>query len=311
MAPDWYNDFVENGYAVIPSAITTDAAARYQAAAFEWLKSLDNPCLDLTDPSTWTPENVPSVSEINTFNHYGVVHERFVWDIRLEPGIREVFSQLWKTDELLVSFDALNITLPRRVGHVARKKWPHIDQSPYREGLQCVQGIANLSQSGPDDGGLTVYPGSHKVTEEFFQTNTNRENWTRKDFYKYTPEELVWFEEKGYKEHKVVAEPGDLIIWDSRLVHFGAEQKGNSDVIRTAVYLSYAPRSFASAEALAAKKEAFERWLATTHWPHDNIVLRSNQPLLANGDADTRRSEPRDKPELSQELLKLAGVVPY
>ncbi|KAK2731705.1 phytanoyl- dioxygenase [Colletotrichum kahawae] len=274
----WRQDFEEDGFAVIPGVISHDKAVEYQNRAFSWLKSFDNPSLDLKSPSTWTPENLPFVSGINTFNHYGVVHEKFMWDIRLEPGVVDIFSKIWNTDELIVSFDVLNITLPRRAGHVPREKWPHVDQSPYRNGLQCVQGIVNLSESGPEDGGLT---------------------------------QIAWFEKRGYREHKVVAKPGDLIIWDSRLIHFGAEPTASSDTIRTIAYVSYAPASFATEEVLAAKTEAFNRWLATTHWPHDNIVLRTNQPTLPDGTIDKRRSEPLEKPELSDELLRLAGIKAY
>ncbi|TDZ16494.1 hypothetical protein Cob_v010732 [Colletotrichum orbiculare MAFF 240422] len=307
----WFRDFTEKGFAVVPAAIPRERAAQYQQRAFEWLKSFDNPGLDINDPSTWTAENLPSISGINTFNHYGVVHEKFIWDIRLEPGIIDVFAKVWGTDELIVSFDALNITLPRRPGHVPRQKWPHVDQSPFREGLQCVQGIANLSDAGPEDGGLTVYPGSHKVTEAYFREHTDRTDWTRQDFYKYKPEQIAWFEKLGFREHKVVAKPGDLIIWDSRLIHFGAEPTETSDTIRTVTYVSYAPASFATKEVLNAKKEALGRWLATTHWPHDNIVLRTNKPTLPDGTTDERRPEPKEKPELTDRLLKLAGVRNY
>lgn len=307
----WHTDFEKNGYAVIPSVISHDKAAEYQQRAFSWLQSFDNPSLNLEDPSTWTSENLPFISSINTFNHYGVVHEKFMWDIRQEPGVIDVFSKVWNSDELIVSFDALNITLPRRPGHVPRQKWPHVDQSPYRKGLQCVQGIVNLSRAGPEDGGLTVYPGTHKITESFFREHTDKSEWTRKDFFNYNPEQIAWFVEQGYREHKVVAEPGDLIIWDSRLIHFGAEPTAKSDTIRTVTYVSYAPASFATKEVLGAKREAFEKWLATTHWPHDNIVLRTNQPTLSDGTLDTRRTEPREKPELTEKLLRLAGVKAY
>ncbi|KAL0938551.1 phytanoyl-CoA dioxygenase [Colletotrichum truncatum] len=310
-ATDWQKDFETNGFVVIPSVIPPDKAAEYQTRAFDWLQSFGNHTLDLDDSSTWTQENLPFISEINTFNYYGVVHEQFMWDIRLEPGVVDVFSKVWGTDKLIVSFDALNITLPRRPGHVPRQKWPHVDQSPYRDGLQCVQGIVNLSKAGPEDGGLTVYPGSHKLTEAFFQEHTDKSQWSRKDFFRYTPDQISWFEKQGYKEFKVIAEPGDLIIWDSRLIHFGAEPTGKSNRIRTVTYVSYAPASFATEEALKAKNEAFKNWLATTHWPHDNIVLRTNHPTLPDGTVDKSRSEPIEKPELTEKLLKLAGIKAY
>jgi ectoine hydroxylase-related dioxygenase (phytanoyl-CoA dioxygenase family) len=311
MTSDWYQHFLDHGYAVVPSVISKEKAAAYQNAAFDWLKSFDNPDLDLANPATWTPENLPFISQINTFNYYGVVHERFMWDIRLEPGVVDVFARLWHTDELLVSFDALNITLPRRPGHVPRGKWPHVDISPYREGQTCVQGIVNLSHAGPDDGGLTVYPGSHKLTETYFQQHTDPSSWMRKDYYTYTPEQIAWFAEQGFKEHKVVAAPGDLIIWDSRLIHFGAEPTEKSSTIRTVTYVSYAPVSLASEETLATKRRAFEQWMATTHWPHDNIALRQNEPLYPDGSVDARRVKPRHEPELTPRLLQLAGVKPY
>ncbi|KAK1706730.1 hypothetical protein BDP67DRAFT_528882 [Colletotrichum lupini] len=234
-----------------------------------------------------------------------------MWDIRLEPGVIDVFANVWNTRDLIVSFDALNITLPRRQGHIPRKKWPHVDQSPYRQGLECVQGIVNLSKAGIEDGGLTVYPGTHKITEWFFREHTDKSEWTRKDFFNYTTEQIAWFEKEGYREQKVVAEPGDLIIWDSRLIHFGAEPTSKSNTIRTITYVSYAPASFATKAALEAKKKAFDEWLATTHWPHDNIVPRTNQPTLPDGTVDNRRMEPLEKPELTPELLRLAGVEAY
>ncbi|OLN81913.1 hypothetical protein CCHL11_06981 [Colletotrichum chlorophyti] len=91
---DWYKDFEKNGFVVIPSEIPHDRAVKYQKRAFAWLKSFDNPSLDLGVSSTWTPENLPFVSPRNMFNHYGVVHERFMWDIRQEPGIIDVFSKV-------------------------------------------------------------------------------------------------------------------------------------------------------------------------------------------------------------------------
>lgn len=311
MSSDWHQSFLENGFAVIPGVISKRKAAEYQQAAFEWLKSFDNPTLDLSNPQSWTRANLPVVSGINTFNHYGVAHEKFMWDIRLEQKIIDVFARLWQTEELLVSFDALNVTLPRRPDHDQREPWPHVDQSPFRTGRQCIQGIVSLSQSGPNDGGLTVYPGTHNVIQEFFEQSTDKTEWETKDFYRFRTEQISWFENKDYRVQKVVAGAGDLIIWDSRLIHWGAEPNAKSDTIRTATYVSYAPAALASTTVLEKKKEAFDKWSATTHWPHENIVIRSNEPILPDGTVDRRRDSPREKPELADRLLRLAGVKPY
>jgi hypothetical protein len=311
MSSHWLQSFHDNGFAVVPGVLSESKAAQYQKAAFEWLKSFDNPALDLSKPETWTEANLPVVSGINTFNLYGVAHERFMWDIRLEKSIIDVFAQLWQTEELLVSFDALNITLPGRPDHNAREPWPHVDQSPFRTGRQCVQGIVSLSQSGPKDGGLTVYSGTHNAIQQFFEEHTDNTQWERKDFYKFSTEQISWFESHGYQPHKVVAGPGDLIIWDSRLIHWGAEPEAESDTIRTATYVSYAPAALATPEVLKKKKEAFDKWSATTHWPHENIVVRSNQPLLPDETVDRRRDSPRETPELTAQLLKLAGIESY
>ena len=237
------------------------------------------------------------------------MHEKFFWEARQEPGVLEAFSKLWGTDELLVSFDSLNVTFPNRKDVPRKAAWQHVDQSPFRKGLHCVQGIINLSHAGPEDGGLMVYPGSHKLFERFFETQTDISTWSKKDLYLFSDAQLEWY---GIQPHKVCAEPGDLILWDSRLIHYGAEPTEKSDVIRTVIYASYTPASLASKEALETKAEIFKQWGGTTHWPHDNIVPREKRAFREDGTPDPKnREEPLNKPEITDQLLKLAGVLAY
>ena len=235
-----------------------------------------------------------------------------MWDARMEPGVVQAFEALWGTDELLVSFDALNITFPNRKDVLRKEAWEHIDQSPLRRGLHCVQGIINLSQSGPEDGGLVVYPGSHKLNDEFFDTQTEKSTWEKNDFYKFSPEQLEWYKNHGIKPHKVCAEPGDLILWDSRTVHYGAEPTEKGNTIRTAIYAAYTPARLASEEALKTKTNVFKEFGGTTHWPHDNIIVRNNEARFEDGTLDPRdRKQPREMPDMNDKLLKLAGILPY
>ncbi|KAL1889594.1 hypothetical protein Sste5346_008843 [Sporothrix stenoceras] len=309
---DFRDEIQAKGYTVIKGAIPRDRAVAYQQKAFDWLTSFGTP-LDIQDPSTWTAENLPVQTKLNTFENYCVVHEKFMWDVRLEPGVIEPFARIWGTDELLVSFDSLNVTFPGRKDKPARPPWPHVDQSPFKRGLHCVQGIVNLGHAGPEDGSLMLLPSSVKHYDEFWDTQTDKSSWDPKDWRRFTEKEMEWWNTtKGLKPIKVEAEPGDLILWDSRTVHWGGEPTDKSKTIRTVVYASYSPAVLAAPEALAEKQRVFRAYGATTHWAHDNIFLRPVKAYLPDGTLDPRnRDEPREKPEHTDQLLKLAGMKPY
>ncbi|KAH8883310.1 phytanoyl-CoA dioxygenase [Thozetella sp. PMI_491] len=310
--PDFRGDLARDGYVVIKNAVPVDTALAYQEKAWGWLSSFKTG-LDFQKPETWVQQNLPQQNSIRTFAAYCVAHEKFMWDARLEPGVLDTFSKLWGTEELLVSFDSLNITFPNRKDIVKRTPWEHIDQSPMRRGLHCVQGILALSPSGPKDGGLVVFPGSHKLNDEFFDTQTERQSWVPlKDIYLFNKEQKEWFLSKGLKPHKVEADVGDLIIWDSRTIHYGAEPEEESSQIRTAIYLAYTPANWATAEQKLLKQQVFANYGGTTHWPHDHVVVRPTQVMLPDGTRDPLdRDEPLEKPEMTDRLLKLAGVKSY
>ena len=43
---------------------------------------------------------------------YAVTHEDFAWSIRGEPGVVGAFEKVYDNKDLIVSFDAINFTLP-------------------------------------------------------------------------------------------------------------------------------------------------------------------------------------------------------
>ncbi|KAH7346888.1 phytanoyl-CoA dioxygenase [Rhexocercosporidium sp. MPI-PUGE-AT-0058] len=307
----WLSDLQKDGYVVVRNVIPRERAIAYQQKAFDWISTL-RPGFDVNNPDTWIKKNLPFVSEIHTFYTYGIAHEKFMWNARMEPGVLKVFEELWGTSELLASFDALNVTFPNRKDIARRPAWEHIDQSPLRRGLQCVQGIISLSHAGPEDGGLMCYPGSHLLSDEFFDTQTDKTAWRKNDFYGFTKTQLEWFTAKGLKPLKVCAEPGDLILWDSRTIHYGAEPTEASNTIRTIIYAAYTPAKWATKEALEVKADIFKHFLGTTHWPHENLVKRNAQSMLEDGTRDPKdRDEPFELPKMTPDLLKLAGAKSY
>ena len=59
-----------------------------------------------------------------------------MWRVRGHPRIVEVFAELYGTNELLSSFDSINMIRP---GSNAEGGWLHVDQAPNKRGLRCIQ----------------------------------------------------------------------------------------------------------------------------------------------------------------------------
>lgn len=45
---------------------------------------------------------------------YGVTHEKWVWDIRGEPGVIDTFAKVYDDEDLIVSFDVVNVGFANR-----------------------------------------------------------------------------------------------------------------------------------------------------------------------------------------------------
>lgn len=282
------------------------------------------------DPSTVRNEHMPIISEKGMCAGYGLPHEKFTWDIRCEPGVVGAFEKVYETSDLIVSFDAVNFTFPNRTDLKPNSPWPHQDQDPEKSGFRCLQGLVNLLPNGPEDGGLIVCKGAHQASQEFhrlFKNEPDRiKTWT-KEWYGFTKTGLKWLDDNGFKWEKVCAEPGDLILWDSRTPHYNLSPSGQTP--RFAAYTCYLPVAEVSQEDLLRKKKAFESMdnpycicssqftdsllldcQSTTHWP--NAVQDITMPLLRDGVEDPLnfRVPKSGPPQLSERGYKLTGI-PY
>jgi hypothetical protein len=218
--------------------------------------------------------------------------------------------RVYGTDDLIVSFDVVNVQWPHRKDAPPNKRWAHQDQDPERPGFRCLQGLVNLNENGPDDGGLVVMRGGHKISEEYHNTFRDEERiwqWTN-EWYGYKDTGLAWLKERGYEFEKVDAGPGDLILWDSRVPHYNVAPKG--DHVRMAVYTCYAPATTATQEDLIKKKEAFDAGIGSSHWPQ---CLQSVKWTATRPDGTVcpaNRDGPKERPKLNEREFKLTGI-PY
>jgi len=290
----------EHGYYVVKGAIPRERALGYRQQAFQWLENFGLG-FDRNDEATWVNEKLPPHIKGGMMGSH-VYHEQWVWDIRTEPGVTGAFAQLWSTDKLTTSFDGAAIMLHHRKDVKPEPKWPHMDQSPNRSGLFCVQGLVNLNVNGPEDGGLLVLKGSNKLEEEYFrqfpEEKKNHNSWGPADWYGFTEVQQQWFYERGCEWIKVCGEPGDLFLWDSRTMHQNEPPRGDRD--RVCTYVTMAPVELLSEQDHKTKIEIFNERSATTHNPFENIFKRKSEAGQA-----------QDPVEPTETVLKLAAVKPY
>lgn len=311
---DWRDELHKYGCVVIKNLISPERAKYYADKQIEWLKNFDLG-FDDKDPSTWTADHLPVSFKGGMYSAYGSSHERFVWEARTESAVVDVFEKLWGTDELLCSFDGMNISMPNRKD-LKWSPWPHVDQNPERKGMQAVQGLLNYAPNGPKDGGLMLMKGSARLFNEFFaqkrESNDHEDAPPPEikflDLYLFSKKDIAWFEARGCELVKINMDPGDFVLWDSRTMHYACLPEG--DQIRHVQYICMTPRSAATEEALDAKRKCFETYNGTTHWPHCNI--RPADKPMRNGEVCPKyRAEPFEKPHVTEKVLQLAGVKAY
>lgn len=309
---DWRDDLLRDGFAVVKGAVPLERAEAYADEMYTWLEEFNGGMgFKRDDPSTVKTENLPIITEKGMVMGYGTSHESFTWAVRQEPGVVKAFQQAYDSEDLLVSFDTINITFPNRTDVSKNVRWPHQDQDPLRPGFRCLQGIVNILPNGADDGGLIVCKGAHLLSEEFHAAFADEHNripaWTS-EWYGFTDEGMAWLESRGCEWVKVCAEPGDLLLWDSRAPHYNLSPTG--DKPRLAFYTCYLPVAEATQEDLIRKKGAFDDLKGTTHWPNA-MVVGDGPPVMRDGKpCPYNKKAPRQRPVLTELGHKLTGI-PY
>ncbi|KAK4054122.1 hypothetical protein OIV83_001147 [Microbotryomycetes sp. JL201] len=307
---DFRDDLARDGFCVVKNVISEQKAADYVNEIHQWLEDFGLG-YDRNDPSTIREECLPIIHQKGLIQAYGATHESFTWGVRSEPGVIGVFEKIFGTEDLIVSFDAVNVSLPRK-DLAPNKPWAHQDQDPERPGFRCVQGFVNLAEAGDNDGGLVVLKGGHHISEEYHRAFKDEEQefrWTN-EVYTFRETGLAWLKERGYEWVKVNAGPGDLVLWESRVPHYNVSpQAGNP---RFVVYTSYAPVYTAEEEDLLRKKELFEKLDGHSHWPQGlQPFIKEFVSPKRNGEPDPVNTwKPRKAPVLSERAYKLTGI-PY
>ena len=144
-----------------------------------------------------------------------------------------------------------------------------------------------------------VVPRSHLIQAELLSRHKLMSREPDRDFCVINPCDPLQGEEV-----LVPLMPGDLLLWDSRLVHSGKVGPGIDEVnhttlARASMCVTMGPRDRASNEVLTRRKNAVTEGWTFSHWPWE---ARGSLGQVSAETADKDRA-----PQLTEDQMKLVG----
>ena len=199
--------------------------------------------------------------KIRRFKKDNRTHSKSMWNLRFE--VKKHYEKIWDTKELVCCFGG-NI--------INSDPYPlpwHVDQNSSHDPkkMSCIQGILALSNSHATQ----LLVGSHKYFDSLSHrcTSNNPYEW---EYYEIPDDDYIW--KKGLKIVTPNLNPGDLLLFDSRVVHRVIEQDN-----RSIAYISMVPRKFLSNLVERLRKKAYKKNMSTTHWCEKIITTEPDEPL--------------------------------
>lgn len=201
----------EQGFTVVPNVLTKQECDQAIAEYRAWLANFGDKF----------PKSFNSIIKDHNTGHMDTT-----WRMRLRA--KPVFEQLWKTEKLLTSFDAIGIGRPPEEGaedfQVPGKYWLHADFTASRIGLHAYQGALYLEEQTKNDWTFQVMGGSHRYLSDIFENNPVKaeESVMTGFYYKLQSDDVEYLEKKKCRVIRVPVPKGGMVLWDSRLVHANA-----------------------------------------------------------------------------------------
>ena len=249
---NWQKYLEEEGYVVIKDILSTEENNTVFNLFDNDINSVSS-AFDISDSSTWKIENTPLMygKGMGVFNGFG--QSNFMWELRTNPKIQNIFKKVHNCEELVTSLDGFSLFVNK---NQKSKSWLHIDQNPVNT-IYSVQGSYNLFEVGEQDAGFIVNPKSHLTYKP--------EVKHKKDWIMVDQEEFI-----GSATKLVI--PGNCFtLWNSKLIHANVgipktNQTSQERINRLTAYITYLPKDKRSQEILIKRIEAYKNGKTTSHW---------------------------------------------
>ncbi|CAE7420915.1 unnamed protein product [Symbiodinium natans] len=296
----WNEALRQQGVAVLAGAVPPVEREAILNDIWDWLEGVGSGgAVSRSDPTTWTmsdrrwPRDNMSTGIVCV---RGAGQAAGAWRVRGHAAVQSAFAHFWGVEpsQLLTSMDGLILWRPwqQKPAGIAepwktRGSWLHADQNVYRRpDLEAIQGLLSLTAADPrKTGGFVCVPGSHlpEAQQELCDLLGGPPRLRKRGDFLALPEGSSL----GAGARGASLEPGDLLLWDARLLHGsepapGVEHEGEPEdpvvsapeLLRVAVPVCMVPRSFAQDqdELAAWRRKAVSEGITTKHWPHKQRV---------------------------------------
>jgi ectoine hydroxylase-related dioxygenase (phytanoyl-CoA dioxygenase family) len=260
----------EHGYVVIANVASAEEC---QHAIDLFWKYATQPQLGAKRHHVDTWSQIPASIGTGVVFDYGIGQSEFLWYLRGLPKVREAFASIWGTSKLLTSFDGCGVFRPWHYNESWKSKasWWHVDQNMQKKPNRCcIQGLISLKDADAHTGSLQVRPASHK---EFHNLNIP----AYADFVRIPESHPIL---SRIPAKLVDCRAGDLILWDSRLIHCNTPatqpprppaRKDQWELLRLVAYICMTPAEMAEdlTQLRQLRHDAFLNFVTTNHWPHE------------------------------------------
>mmetsp|Transcript_27837 Transcript_27837/g.54759 ORF Transcript_27837/g.54759 Transcript_27837/m.54759 type:complete len:490 (+) Transcript_27837:83-1552(+) len=259
---DFLQHLEHHGYAVLRGILGSDEMRSHFLDMFWTAMQQVVPRTQRNKRRTWQfPRGFRGI-----VSSYGLPQADFAWMVRQAPLIHRAFAEIFETEDLVSSLDA--VIMEEGVPKNKLKPWLHKDQRPQCKQLS-VQAVYSFFPSGPYDTGTCVVPGSHRKVYPW-------EHGATKDF-------LPVPENSGLQALKLCIPADSAVFFNSRLIHAnqaGAKVRPPDPVSslpqpsRLGVAVAFAPRDRRSENTRIRKESVYFSGRASTHWPCDRFQVK-------------------------------------
>ena len=251
---NWKRYLDENGFIVLRNILQKETMITYfKLFAKDW--KYVSPNFDFHNKETWTPSNSPMMWNKGMVYWNGLSHSDFMWSLRIEPNILDIWQKLHNTKDLVSSFDAFSVYLSNKQ---KSNSWLHTDQS-FESELYSIQGAYNFLPVTENSSGFVVVLKSHKTYQTKKKSKTNFSQIDKDDPH-------------NDKAVKLIIPENCFVLWNSKTIHANrgiTDKKLIYDFNRLTCYLTYFPKSLRTDEIFKKRLNGYKEGITCSHFAVD------------------------------------------